>query len=97
MTLVLGQLAALAAQITVPLRCEKAKGFVSTSGVNSLTFVAAPGGGAGQGASVRPNQPSWTVTLVIATGSLGRSRPSRGADTIRSTMSMPFVTSPNSV
>ena len=93
MTLVLGQLAALAAHITVLLRCEKAKGFVSTSGVNSLTFPVSR-------ASARRQplfQLSWTVTEVIATGSLGRSRPSRGADTIRSTMSMPFVTSPNNV
>jgi hypothetical protein len=40
MTLVLGQLAALAAFVTVPLRSEKAKGFVTLAGVNSLTFVA---------------------------------------------------------
>ena len=42
-------------------------------------------------------QSSWTVTDVIATGSLGRSRPSRGAVTIRSTTSIPPVTCPNSV
>jgi hypothetical protein len=97
MTLVLGQLAALAACITVPLRCEKAKGFVQTSGVNSLTFIATGqaldvGSGAAAG-----GQLSWTLTLVIATGSLGRSFPSRGAETILSTTSIPFVTSPNSV
>jgi hypothetical protein len=40
MTLVLGQLAALAASLTVPCRHEKAKGFVTTACVNSLTFVA---------------------------------------------------------
>jgi hypothetical protein len=40
MTLVLGQLAALAAFVTVPLRSEKAKGFVTFDGVNSLTFLA---------------------------------------------------------
>ncbi len=34
---------------------------------------------------------------VIATGSFGRSRPLRGADTMRSTTSRPFVTDPKSV
>ena len=42
-------------------------------------------------------QASWIVTLVMATGAFGRSRALRGADTILSTTSMPFVTSPNSV
>ena len=39
----------------------------------------------------------WMVTLVIATGSFGRSRASRGAETIRSTTSRPLVTCPKSV
>jgi hypothetical protein len=47
--------------------------------------------------AARPSYSSWIVTPVIATGSLGRSRPSRGADTIRSTMSRPLVTTPNNV
>ena len=97
MTLVLGQLAALAACITVPLRCEKAKGFVQTSGVNSLTFIATSQVFDAALARRRCLQLSWTLTLVIATGSLGRSFPSRGAETILSTTSIPFVTSPNSV
>ena len=49
----------------------------------------------GKGGPVSPA--GWIVTDVIATGSFGRSRPSRGADTILSTTSRPFVTDPNSV
>jgi hypothetical protein len=42
-------------------------------------------------------QSSWIVTEVIATGSFGRSRALRGALTILSTTSMPFVTWPKIV
>src|SRR5690348_12544958 len=51
----------------------------------------------GRAPAAAPGQSSWIVTEVIATGESGRSRAFRGALTIWSTMSRPFVTWPNSV
>ena len=62
------------------------KGFDAQRDVNSLTFAAT---------SASVIQPSWMVTLVIATGSEGFSR--SAAEAIASTTSRPFVTCPNSV
>ena len=94
MTLVLGQRwltsSAMAMLLAAP---SKAKSFDARRDVNSLTFLAA----CADGVWTCDRQSSWTVIPVIATGSSGRSRLFRGADTIASTMSIPFVTWPKSV
>ena len=59
-----------------------------------VSATVAPG--SGRWGAAQPAS-SWIVTEVIATGSFGRSLWSRGAETMRSTMSSPRVTCPNSV
>ena len=87
MTLSLGQLGRYSQRtLTLTRGTGDSKGFDAQRDVNSLTFAAT---------SVSAIQPSWMVTLVIATGSEGFSR--SAAEAIASTTSRPFVTCPNSV
>ena len=103
MTLSLGQRGCVnSARRIVPSGERESKSFDAFSDVNSLTFddrLANPLRMAEIRSDCRPerDQSSWIVTVVIATGSSGRSFALRGAATIASTTSIPFVTWPKSV
>ena len=103
MTLSLGQRGCVnSARRILPFQQAESKSFDAHRDVNSLTIAAVGQAsltdrGRRRRPSVPAGQSSWIVTLVIATGSSGRSFEFRGADTIASTTSMPFVTWPKSV
>jgi len=98
MTLTLGQRWLTGSVVTVPDGAAESKGFVRFEGENPLTSTLSGGRGTFRSGLPRDaRQDSWMVTDVIATGSSGRSREFRGAETILSTTSMPRVTTPNKV
>jgi hypothetical protein len=98
MTLPLGQRWLTGSNKTVPECTAESKGFASPADENPLTSARKsllPRRSRDRRGT--PDQDSWMVTDVIATGSSGRSRAFRGALTICSTTSIPRVTTPNNV
>ena len=98
MILPLGQRWLTGSGITVPSTFHDGKWFFRGSGEYLLTLPSRDTGTLAGGRATAIRQASSSiVTDVIAIGSFGRSRALRGAFTIWSTMSRPFVTWPKIV